>query len=513
MRGRLAALGAVLGVLVATSAQAANIIGTPRGEIALGTRASDFMDPGSGRDRIVAGRGNDRIKSFDSFRDVIRCGPGRDVVAADLVDLVNRDCETVSRRIAQDPYRDALGQHRSIVEPDSYAFGSTIVSVYQAGRIRNGGASNIGFATSRNGGRTWRSGGLPALTVNATPRGRWARASDPVIGYDAAHGVWLASTLALNSGEESSALAFSRSRDGLTWSAPVLATTDRGDLGLDKQWFTCDNWPSSPFYGSCYLAYSDLRVNRISVQFSRDGGLTWSPPIGAPDNAGRRVLNVSSPGVQPVVRPNGDVLVLFYDVDRMSSIRSTDGGQSFSSTQFVARAEGSAVNRFRAFSLPVADVDSAGTVYLAWQDCSFRAGECDGGDLALSRSADGINWTQTARIPLGPQGNLRYYALPGLAADPTRPGRLGLAYYRLEPGGAIDAFFASSTNRGASWSAPRRLSPQSMTRAWIAPTTLGPMIGDYISTSYVAGRPIAVVVYAARPRAGQLDESLFAAFP
>jgi hypothetical protein len=50
------------------------------------------------------------------------------------------------------------------VEPDSYSFGSTIVTVFQSGRFLDGGAANIGFATSRNGGRTWRSGVLPGLS-------------------------------------------------------------------------------------------------------------------------------------------------------------------------------------------------------------------------------------------------------------------------------------------------------------------------------------------------------------
>jgi hypothetical protein len=506
------ALAVVLGAVLATSAQAVEVIGTARGETAQGTRRGDYIDPAGGRDRVLAGRGNDRIKAFDGVRDVVSCGPGVDIVAVDLGDVVGSDCETVSRRLTSDLYSNPQSQHATIVEPDSFSFGSTVVAVYQVGRTRDGGAANIGFSTTRDAGRTWRSGRLPSLTVNSRPAGRWQRASDPVIGYDAAHGVWLASSLALSLGEES-ALTFNRSTDGLRWSAPIVATSERSrNTQVDKQWFACDNSPASPFYGSCYLAYSDFRVNRISVQYSRDGGLTWSAPIGSPDNAGRRVMNVSSPGVQPVVRPNGDVLVLFLDTPQMSAIRSTDGGVTFSRTQFVARADEVGVPRFRAFSLPVADVDSAGTVYFSWMTCGFQT-TCDGGDLALVRSADGVTWTPRARIPLGAVGPGRYYTLPGLAADPARPGRLALGYYRVQPGGAIDAFFASSANGGVRWSVPRRLSPQSMVRAWMAQTTLGPMVGDYISTSFADGRAIPIIVLAGRPRSGRYDESLFAASP
>jgi hypothetical protein len=50
-----------------------------------------------------------------------------------------------------------------------------------------------------------------------------------------------------------------------------------------------------------------------------------------------------------------------------------------------------------------------------------------------------------------------------------------------------------------------------MTRPWIAQTTLGPMLGDYISTSFAAGTPVAVLALASRPASGRLDEAIYAA--
>ena len=78
-------------------------------------------------------------------------------------------------------------------------------------------------------------------------------------------------------------------------------------------------------------------------------------------------------------------------------------------------------------------------------------------------------------------------------------------------GPAIDAFFVSSRDEGARWTAPRRLSPESLSRAWLPNTQYGPMVGDYISTSFVEGRPIPIIVLAGRPRGSRLDESVFAA--
>ena len=507
---RFLALAALAGAVLASTAGAAERLGTPRADAIRGTARADFIDPRAGRDRVLAGRGDDRIKAQDRFVDTIACGPGRDLVTADLNDRVDRACEVVARQLSRDQYRNPESQHATEVEPDSYAFGSTIVSVFQVGRIRDGAAANIGFATSRDAGRTWRSGLLPSLTPNSTPTGEWLRASDPVVGFDALHGVWLAASLAVSPGRES-AIVISHSADGITWSAPVVATRSIArDLELDKQWFACDNWASSPFRGRCYLAYSDFRTNRISIQTSADGGLTWSAPIGAPDNAGRDAMREGSPGVQPVTRPNGDALVLYWDGDQMSSIRSTDGGATFSRTNFIGRVEAPVGLNFRAFALPVAEVDGAGAVYLAWSDCLLHA-DCNGTDLMLSRSADGIAWSAPARVPTGPSRDRTHDVVPGLAADPDRSGRLALSWYRLQPGGGIDAFFVRSANGGGTWTAPRRLNTETMTRPWIAQTTLGPMLGDYISTSFASGTPVAVLTLASRPAAGRLDEAIYAA--
>lgn len=512
-RVKRAALLVVLAGALASSATAATRVGTARAETIRGSARADFIDPRGGRDRVLAGSGADRIKAFDGSVDTISCGAGADVVAADLGDRVAGDCETVSRRLAVDRVANPAYRHRTHVEPDSFAFGSTLVAVYQVGRAPppGGAAAAIGFSTTRDGGRTWRSGLLPRLTVNNRPAGEWERASDPVIAYDARHGVWLASSLAITSGVRSG-LTFHRSTNGVDWSDPVVATAAVSrDLAVDKQWAVCDNWPASPFYGTCYLAYTDIeRGARISLQASGDGGLTWSAPIGSPGRAGRN--QEQSPGVQPVVLPTGELVIVFLGDDRIAAIRSTDGGRTLSREQLVSDAQPVATPGFRAFSLPSVDVDAEGTLYVSWMDCALRP-SCSGADLLLARwSSSAARWERAARIAVGPQTSGTYYALPGIAADPERPGRLALAFYRLTAAGAIDAFFSTSSDRGASWSAPRLLSPQPLRRGWLPFTQYGPMVGDYISTSYVAGRPVPIIVLAGAPRGRQLDASVFAAF-
>ena len=243
-------------------------------------RAPTSSPAREGSDRVVARAGNDRIAvEYDGGVDRVSCGAGRDVVAADARDRIEADCEVVSRRIHRDRHTNVDSQHESEVEPDSQTVGQTTVAVFQVGRNRAGGAASIGFSTSKDGGRTWREGILPGLTANTTPPGPSARASDPVVAWDAAHGVWLANTLAIAAG--ASRLTIHRSVDGLAWSRAdrrgVRPSTQ--NLAYDKNWLTCDNGPTSPFRGRCYLAYTLVGDPRddLALQRSDDGGRTWSP--------------------------------------------------------------------------------------------------------------------------------------------------------------------------------------------------------------------------------------------
>src|SRR2546430_17089442 len=61
-------------------------------------------------------------------------------------------------QLSSDPYTNPTSQHKTEVEPDTFAAGSTIVSAFQVGRFFNGGASNIGFRSEeRRVGKECRS--------------------------------------------------------------------------------------------------------------------------------------------------------------------------------------------------------------------------------------------------------------------------------------------------------------------------------------------------------------------
>jgi hypothetical protein len=479
-------------------ASAATITGSDRGERLRGTTRADLIVARGGRDTVDGRAGNDRIAvQYDGARDTVRCGAGRDVVTADRIDAVAADCELVSRLISRDNSGGTEGQHETQVEPSALAVGSTIVTAFQSGRRHSGGAARIGFSTSRDQGRTWRDGHLPALTTDSRPAGPATLASDPVVAFDAAHGVWLVSTLAV--APNRTELYISRSQDGVNWGPPVVAASFAGDeLAFDKNWAACDNWASSPRRGRCYLVYTDhtARQPGIAVQRSDDGGLTWSPE--------QVVLRgPEAVGVFPLPRPDGSLVIPYLGDDVIQSVRSTDGGVTFEAPVTISGYAHRPVPGLRTFPLPTADVDSRGRVYVAWQDCRFRA-RCPANDVVLSTSTNGVAWSRPARVTRDGGSDV----VPALGIERSS-GRLALVYHRCTGSPCrVDVLVSTSRNAGASWSSPRLLTAQRMRSAWLPTTVSGRMFGDYVAVVWAGGRPVAVYSLASPPRRGKLQQAI-----
>ena len=487
VRGRVAIVLLLVALpAVATAAVRPALVGTPRADVLLGREGPDRVDARAGNDRIAV--------EYDDGRDDVTCGPGLDVVTADLRDLVRPGCEIVGRRIHRDRFTNTDSQHESEVEPDSQTVGATTVALFQVGRNRNGGAASIGFSTSKDGGRTWREGILPGLTAVSKPAGPSARASDPVVAYDAAHGVWLANTLALAPGV--SRLTIHRSTNGLTWSGPIdAAVAQSDDLIYDKNWLACDNGQASPFRGRCYLAYTLVgdRVDLLAVQRSDDGGRTWSAAV-------TQQLPVT--GVIPVIQSDGKLVLTFWSGGTgMVSVTSTDGGVTLDEPVLISRLTPRDARPFRAPPLIAAELERTGSVLTAWQDCRFRTG-CAANDVVISRSADGKTWSTPVRVTSG-----RNVVLPTIGVEPGT-GRLAIAYYVIQRNG-VDAELITSTD-GTRWSAPQRLNARRMPLEWMPQTTLGRMLADYIGVSWVRGRPLVVLALASPPRGGKLRQAIYA---
>jgi RTX calcium-binding nonapeptide repeat (4 copies) len=519
------------GVLAATikgTSHADRLVGTQKADTIdggmgndtiLGSGGNDLLIGGPGRDAIFGGAGNDSIAANgDGARDTVSCGPGNDIVNADTGDAVASDCEVTSRQISTDTLAGGGGQHATEVEPDSFAFGQTVVAVFQVGRVETGGATAIGVATSMDGGHHWRSGLLPGLTSLSPQPGTDPLASDPTVGFDAAHGVWLATSLGIAA--DSFQILVSRSPDGVAWSLPVTVR-QAASRTLDKEWVACDNWPSSPNRGHCYLSYLDVSSGIIVTQTSTDGGLAWSVPAATSIQPPR---GVEANGAQPLPRPDGS-LVVVYEVsgeqgpslsDEVLAAQSADGGTSFEPSVQVSSLSWFSTAGVRAPPLPSADVASDGRLFVAWEDCRLDP-SCSRDRILLSTSIDGQTWT--APSPVGPPTAAADQIVPGLAVDPATAGpaqQVAVAYYSLPDACAdrpdcpgVDVWLTTSADAGASWARPQRLDARPMRLDWL-PLAEGRFLGDYISTSYVGGRALPVYALAVAPFGAKLRQAIMA---
>jgi hypothetical protein len=418
-------------------------------------------------------------------------------------------------QLSSDPFLNTSSQHRTELEPDTFAFGSTIVSVFQVGRFFNGGASDIGFATSNDGGKTFTSGFLPGTTQQSTPANpKYERVSDPSVAFDSSDNVWMVSYLGIPAALVPVDVLASRSTDGgLTWGSPVVVSAD-GQFN-DKNWTVCDNNAGSPHAGNCYTEFDDASLSDLEqMSTSTDGGQTWGPAL-------ETAQHLHGIGGQPLVQPGGTVIVPVAGFATrggvINAFSSTDGGASWGTTTRIAdvTAHRVAGGLRSGLGLPSAEIDASGKVYVTWPDCRFEPG-CPANDLVFSTSSDGTSWSPVTRIPVDPIGSGVDHFIPGLAVDRSTSGataHLALAFYFYPNANCtaatcqLDVGSSESANGGATWTSNTQLAGP-MSLSWLAKTSQGRMVGDYISTSFSGSPAFPAFAVAGSPSGGFFDENM-----
>jgi hypothetical protein len=426
-------------------------------------------------------------------------------VALTLSGAVPANAQTLFRQLSQDSFTNSSSQHMTEVEPGAAAYGPVIVTAFQVARIYGGGCADIGWATSLNGGIAWTNGFLPGLT-QYEGGGPNSAASDAAVAYNAKYGIWLICTLPIGNLDT---VAVSRSSNGISWGNPIYVESN---MDADKNWITCDNSPTSPHYGNCYVEWDNPDVgDLLYMSTSTDGGQTWS----APQTTAAGDYGI---GGNPVVQVNGTVVVPFADFNGgVSDFTSTNGGQSWTAAIQIAQAPSHGEDGdLRSAGLPSTAIDGAGNVFVSWSDCSFESG-CSANDIVYSSSSDGIHWTAKTRIPLDPIGSGVDHFINGMGIDARTSGssaHMAMTYYyypvsncgnscTLVPG------FSLTNNGGQTWTAGRQLgSPMQL--SWLPNTFSGRMVADYVATVYPAGgRAFPIWAQAYAPVGSLFQEAIY----
>jgi hypothetical protein len=421
----------------------------------------------------------------------------------------------------------------SEVEPfvaSSPADPSNLVAVWQQDRWSNGGSQADLTAYSADGGASWQLPTPPPFSRctggNPSNGGDYERNSDPwvSIGPDGtAHQI----ALAIDAGQTISAVLVSSSRDGgRTW-GPVktLQRDTTAALFNDKESITADPtdadlvyavWdrvqaadpedPASTFSGDTLFARST------------DGGETWEPArtiLDFPDNSG-----IQSLGNQIVVLGDGTLVNVFNLIDQGTPIvavqRSTDKGATWSDPipvdlllSSAVTTQGGVVDPSDGHPVRTGDLipDAAAdprpgstTLHVVWQDLRFSLlGAIANDQIVIASSTDGgATWTDPRRIST----NQAVQSFTGsVHVDPA--GAVGVTYYDFtndDPiGGPLDtdAWFTSSSNDGLTFAPRQRLTPAPFDMR-AAPDAEGFFVGDYTGLTWADGpfAPVFVVANA-----------------
>ena len=409
-------------------------------------------------------------------------------------------------QISTDTFTDTDAQHQTEVEPSTFAWGNTIVSSFQVGRIYGGGGSDIGFSTSTDGGKTWTAGFLPGLTVNYQG-GSNSAASDASVAYDAAHGVWLICTLPIGNND---LVAVSRSTDGIHWGTPILVTSS---IDSDKNWIVCDNTSTSKYYGHCYVEFDSPEFgDLVYMSTSTDGGQTWSTAKNTTDT-------LYGIGGVPLVQPNGNVVVPIVNLETggMSAFSSSNGGTSWGNTVNISDVEEHGESGgLRSAGLVAANIDGAGNIYVVWSDCRFRSG-CKANDIVLSTSANGTTWTSPARLPVVTTTSAVDLFIPGIGIDPTTSGasaHITVTTYAYSNTNCsfstcqLYVGFTTSQDGGKTWTAGKVLGGP-MSLSWLPNTFSGYMVADYLSVAYSNTQPFGVFAVAKALSGGKFNQEMY----
>ena len=400
----------------------------------------------------------------------------------------------------------------TLVEPDIAVspFNTNIeVAVAHDCRFATGGAVDIFYAWTHDGGAHWHQGRLPGLTKAVG--GTYDRASDPVVAFGADGSVYVSSLVfdvTCPTG-----VAVSRSTDGgATFGKPVLVQhSNVCAVSDDKNWLVADTQPNSPFFGRIYQFWTEFLSNGASpqvVRWSDDNGRHWS---GTHFLASRKQFAQNS---QAFVQPDGAItdtylfsghalgngtrqgFILRNGTNASSGTSivaqtSFDGGAHWTKPTLVAGNIGGGPAGIRC-CLPIMNGGQiSGRMFQVWN--ANGPGVQDA--VLISSSADGHHWTHPVQVTPGHSPNIQYIN----AAVATAAGRVFVSYGRrdLTNPNVIQQELTWSDNGGTTFATPIVLGAPSNLR-WAA-VAGGKFPGDYTGLSATPARVAGAWAVSSKP--------------
>jgi hypothetical protein len=402
-----------------------------------------------------------------------------------------------------------------------------VVTGYQMGRVDGGGDASNGYATTFDGGKTWKYGTVPGLTHRNG--GDFDRASDAVVAFGPKNVVYY-SSLVFNDGSGEggdalrSAIVNSTSTDGgRTWGKPTVVIDDSGGGLNDKNWEVVDNGTGTGHHtGRLYVVWD--RVAPMLASYSDDQGKTFSPPSVV--YAGQGI------GAIPLVLADGSLGVVFStDVAPVPTAHTDPGGELaepipgisklvmavspkaglvaggaplvFTPPASVGVYAGHEPRLQRASpGLPTADVDpKTGRVYVGWDDSRFRTEPSSPvNDPVVTWSDDnGVTWSPLKNLRTGSSNDWvdRFNSMLGVAPD----GTLTVAYRQRQEASSpkdmsdfVDTYLVQSRDGGKTFSKPLRLNRSVRADARFAAFSRGgAMWGDYNQLAVASDGTVYVV--------------------
>jgi hypothetical protein len=369
---------------------------------------------------------------------------------------------------------------------------SELVGFFQEDRWSTGGARNVTFAWSDDGGQSWTNVPAPGLTRHYG--GPYERATDPWVEFGPGDRVY-ATSLAFDDTSPASGIFVHVSTDGgQSWGAPIALRTETNFAFFnDRNSLAVDDFPSSPFYGSVYVGWDRLASKGSGAAYTGDGlvaysrdGAHYTTVTAVPTGNNEQTLTNL-----PVVEPDGTVVLVgsYYQNQSFNTngakffiTRSTDGGATWRRVRFPFDEMPVGIPGLRVGDgVPNATVDPrTGKLYAVWQDSRFSGKKRD--DILLTSSTDhGRTWSTPVKVndtPVGAQGAFT----PTVKVDAD--GRVGVLYYDLRfdvsPRDGMyttTEWIAFSTNGGRTFGTSRRVSPN-FDHA-LAANAGGFFLGDY----------------------------------